>query len=352
MSLALALDPRELHAHLVAAARTHRASAGVLAAGLALCAESRAFVALGYATLTDYAVAELRLAPREARDYLGLGRQLGRLPALAAALDRGEIGWTKAREVARVAVRDTEAAWILRANEVNSRTLEAEVSAAAPGDFPRPLGTVRPPDRVRMVFEVDASDADIIRKMLAEKRAQIGATADELSDGAILAAAAADRSAEIAPTIDRPSERHQIVIHLCPGCNEAVCNDHHVSDTVLATASCDAEHVDLTPGPTYGHRTHEPKPSVRRAVLAEAGHRCEVPGCANRLWLDTHHLRHRAHGGGHTRENLCVLCPAHHAMVHDGILAIERLANGRLRVTHRDGRVQTGRLSVWEPRGR
>ena len=224
------------------------------------------------------------------------------------------------------------------------------MSSASHGDFPRPLGDVRPRDRVRLVFEVDACDADVIRAMLAAKRAQLGATADELSDGAVLAAAAADRIPDEPET--KPTERHQVVIHQCPTCGDAVANDHHVSDTVLATAACEAEQVDLRPGPRFGHRAHTVAPSVRRAVLAAADHRCDVPGCGNRLWLDVHHLRYRADGGGDGFENLCCLCPAHHGMIHDGHLSVERGADGRLVGRHRDGRAWTGRRSAWIARAR
>ena len=349
MSVALALDPHQLHARLVAAAKAHRAATGAMAVGLADSADTRAFVTFGYATLVDYAVAELDLTPREARDLLGLGRRIRGLPAITAALDAGEIRWTKAREIARVAVRDTERAWLRRVGEVNSRTLEAEVAAASRGDYPRPLGEIRPRDRVRLVFEVDACDADRVRAMISAKRAQIGAGSDELSDGAVLAQAAEDALAALEIDDAKATERHQIVIHLCPTCSDAVANVHNVSDTVLATASCEAEHVDLQPGPTYGHRRHAVAPSVRAAVLARAGRRCEVVGCGNRRWLDVHHLKYRRDGGGETPENLCCLCPAHHGMLHDGILAIERGADGRLRGEHQDGRRWVGRASAWEP---
>jgi hypothetical protein len=42
---------------------------------------------------------------------------------------------------------------------------------------------------------------------------------------------------------------------------------------------------------------------VRRAVLQRDGHRCQVPGCTNRLWLDIHHLAYRRDGGDHSEDN-------------------------------------------------
>jgi hypothetical protein len=67
--------------------------------------------------------------------------------------------------------------------------------------------------------------------------------------------------------------------------------------------------------------------------------RCRVPGCHNHLWVDVHHIKDRLHGGRNVRDNLCLLCNVHHAMVHDGILAIECDADGELVFRTRDGRI-------------
>jgi hypothetical protein len=64
-----------------------------------------------------------------------------------------------------------------------------------------------------------------------------------------------------------------------------------------------------------------------------------VPDCTSRLWLDVHHLTPQWRGGGHTEDNLVTLCGAHHTLLHDGHLGVERdgadvvfrFANGRVR---------------------
>jgi hypothetical protein len=48
-----------------------------------------------------------------------------------------------------------------------------------------------------------------------------------------------------------------------------------------------------------------------------------VPACENRLLLQIHHLKGRAHAGCHSPEENAVLCSSHHELHHEGLLAIE-----------------------------
>jgi hypothetical protein len=64
--------------------------------------------------------------------------------------------------------------------------------------------------------------------------------------------------------------------------------------------------------------THAIPPATRRRVFERDGHRCAVPYCRNRLWLDLHHIRPRHAGGDHRADNLVTLCSTHHQMIHRG----------------------------------
>jgi hypothetical protein len=139
-------------------------------------------------------------------------------------------------------------------------------------------------------------------------------------------------------------EHYQIVLDQCPGCAATTSRGAEVSDTIAAEAACDAEIVDMRPGPQQGHATRAIPPATRRKALHRAGGCCEVPGCANHLWLDVHHIWEWARGGRHGMWNLVVLCSTHHRAAHAGCLAIERLSTGAVQVTHGDGRVLVGRL--------
>ncbi len=63
----------------------------------------------------------------------------GDLPRLNAALAAGEVDWTKAREVVRVATAETDASWTECAKTMSARVMEREVVASRIGD-PTPIG--------------------------------------------------------------------------------------------------------------------------------------------------------------------------------------------------------------------
>lgn len=334
---------RALHLRLVAARRAHRQAEHQLATLLAELDQASLYRPLGYVSLAEYAGKVLDLTPRQARELARLGRRLAVLPELDAAMAAGELDWTKAREVARVASPQTAAAWVARAREVTARELERQVAVTHVGHPPPEEMEDEPtPARRRLVFEMEASDAEAVFDALAVLRARSGLKASEVEDGALLAALARTMLREAEP-VDAPTgEPYRVVVQVCPACGRDSHPQGEVSETVAAEARCDAEIIDLRPGPHRGRAASSVPPAVRRAVFARDGWCCAVPGCTSRLWLHLHHWKPRSQGGGNDEHNLVTLCAAHHRALHDGTLAIELLADGRIRVTHGDGRTCVG----------
>jgi hypothetical protein len=64
---------------------------------------------------------------------------------------------------------------------------------------------------------------------------------------------------------------------------------------------------------------------VRTIVLTEAGYRCAVPTCRDKLALDLHHLYQVSAGGGDDPENLIALCPSCHAKYHRGYIPADAI---------------------------
>jgi hypothetical protein len=128
------------------------------------------------------------------------------------------------------------------------------------------------------------------------------------------------------------------VIEHCPSCGRTTAPEAEVSETHVGQACCDAEILEMREGPTRGYVSRTIPPATRRAVLQRDHHRCQVPGCNNRLWLDIHHLEYFCDGGDHAEQNLLTVCCTHHQLVHDGSLGIERDTEG-LVFRFGDGRV-------------
>ena len=83
---------------------------------------------LGYSSIHQYAAVALGFSANRTNRFLRLAADLERLPRLRAAVAVGEIGWTKAREVVKVASASTEERWIAAAKELSRRELEEKVA--------------------------------------------------------------------------------------------------------------------------------------------------------------------------------------------------------------------------------
>lgn len=92
----------------------------------------RAYHALGFARLSDYARERLGLSAREVQDLSCVAERLERLPAIAAAFQRGELSWTQTRLLAGKATPDTEVEWIALAAGRSTRALEALIAEDGP----------------------------------------------------------------------------------------------------------------------------------------------------------------------------------------------------------------------------
>jgi hypothetical protein len=91
----------------------------------------------GHASLADYMVQELGYSShRVAEDRLRLANALPQLPMLSQALQNGDLNFSHARELARVATPQTEAAWIEKTQKMNVREVEQTVAGHHKGDLP------------------------------------------------------------------------------------------------------------------------------------------------------------------------------------------------------------------------
>ena len=316
-------EARSLDQRLQEACAQLRHAERELALLLAEMVENGHHLNLGYASVSQYAEMKLQLEPRKTRGLIRLGRALPDLPVLDQAMASGVLCWTKARELVSVVTPETEAEWVDLASQSTSRALERKVAAHSPGDLPSDE-PVRESGPVRLSFSMEPAEAEQVRTLLAAIRAAAGVSREDVGDGALLAQVAArvldDMESSEAPT----GERFRIVIEHCPSCGQTTAAGAEVSDTHVGQALCDAEVLEMRPGPERGHVSRTIPPAIRRAVLQRDGHRCQVPGCTNLLWLDLHHLEYRRNGGGNTEENLVTLCSTHHDLTHDGLLGIER----------------------------
>ena len=294
---------------------------------------------LGLATFVEYVERILGYAPGAARERLRVADALVALPKLQAAMAAGDVSYSAARELTRVATVDTEDAWLAVAAKHTVRDIEDMVSGRHRGSLPDD-----PPDPAARLHELRLLvPAGVLGKFTAARRALEETSGHPLTDGDLLATLC-DGQLAGAEGGDAAASRpmYQIAITRCPDClrawHDVAGHTIEVSGAELAQASCDADLLGRVDGDKPARLTKSIPPRTRRAVLRRDRGRCIVPGCRNARYVDVHHLIARAKGGKHTPTTLAALCSAHHAAAHDGRMRVEGTAPGKLRFTHADGR--------------
>jgi 5-methylcytosine-specific restriction endonuclease McrA len=311
-----------------------------------------------------------------AREKVRVARALGRLPALAGALARGELSYSKVRALTRVATPETEARLLAVGRAGTTSHVErivrgwravdrrAEAREAAQRHRSRSLTVMQEEDgmvlvRGRLEPEVGAlllRALEAARERLYQRTRLVPPTpGDPVSEPPTAGQRQADALALVAEAALRaeldpgpPGARYQVVVHVdapvladpeAPG--QAVLEDGaRVPAETSRRLACDASRVVMRhdgAGRTVdvGRRTRTIPPALRRALL-HRDHGCRFPGCGIPTGQG-HHVRHWANGGPTSLDNLALLCRRHHRAVHEEEYQVERGRDGALRFRRPDG---------------
>ncbi len=318
----------------------------------------------GYASLREYVERVVGLNGRQTEERLRVGHVLVGLPLLDSALRSGQLCWSVVRELSRVAIQETEEAWIGWAKGRRSREVEQAVVALRRGDRPED----RPDPSLikhRLRFEVRAETMALFRDLQAAVRRDLGGPVD---DDMLLYEIA--RRALGGPR-DEGRASYQIAVTTCECCGRASIDaggeSYAVENSVAEMAACDGQQVGSVDGGRHGHQQPGPEqgryqegrrqqagplvgagppastasasapgvsptappsrehratqtipPATRRKVMRRHHKRCAVPGCQNHVFVDLHHLDPLGEGGSHDPDRLIALCGAHHRATHAG----------------------------------
>ncbi|HEX8113862.1 MAG TPA: HNH endonuclease signature motif containing protein [Kofleriaceae bacterium] len=273
----------------------------------------------GFATMYEYMERVLGYGPHAARERLRVARSLAKLPQTTAALARGALTFSAARELTRVATAETEGRWLTAAEGMTAGQIERLVAGHQPGD--QPEDPTHPDLRSRVVrLELPPEVYALWRQAHAIVAAERGA---EISDADFVESLC---RAVIAPGTGAAGSAHQIAYQQCPDCRRATQNgagrEIDIASEVFERAACDARDLGSLDAPAPERATTTVTPRLRAQVFARDHHRCTVPGCRSARNLDVHHIVPRARGGKHELWNLTLLCSGHHAALHDGLLEL------------------------------
>ena len=320
-----------------------------------------------------------------AREKVRVARALTELPLLSEALAKGEFGYSKVRALTRIATAGNEADLLniglhgtaqhvekfVRLHRRAKRAEETERADAQHEDRGLTFwhdddGTVVlhgrfPPEMgARILSALDAAMAAHAEEQPATGWDNEGLAPEDVPRGTFIRGPSrtvcrADALAWMAERLfesgDAPAlapDRHEIVVHveadvLADG-RAGRCEIEHRTAIAAETARrlcCDAGIVPVVDGAngeplSVGRRTRSIPPSVRRA-LSNRDRGCRFPGCPATHRLHGHHVKHWANGGETSLDNLILLCPTHHRLVHEGGFDVQRLDDGMFRFTNPHG---------------
>ena len=294
---------------------------------------------LGYATVLEYLERVMGYTPRVAKDRLRMAHALASLPAMTAALATGQLPASAVRELVRVAVADTEQAWVAAATGRTVREVEELVRGRRRGDRPEDPAD---PDLALRTLRLEVTPATLALFRQAQQVAELE-TGERLTDDAFVALMA---QAVLAPADRGPEAEarpaHQIATTVCEQCERGWQDGAgaaiEVSPAEIARARCDADDIGSLRAEQPARARSTIPPAVRRLVLRRFHHRCAAPGCRSARHLEVHHIVPLALGGDHDPSSLAPLCSIHHRLHHAGKLRISGRSPDALVFQHEDGR--------------
>ena len=281
----------------------------------------RLFRELGYSSIYQYASEELGFSATRTGDFKRLAEKLEELPAVSRKVKSGELGYTKAREIVKVADASTEEEWLRVAGRQSRRELEETVRRAkgtarrkvdpAQGELVASTSLASPAAAVSTRIGFELSPTQLARYEVLAARIGHRENKAELLLEMMESFLSADENAPRGAT----GSRYQVHVHECPTCAKATVQtsrgEKELTLVEAETVQCDAEvHV-------FGKRNKSNiPPRVRREVLARDRHRCRRKGCPHNRFLDIHHVVPRAKGGSNDPSNLVTLCSGCHHLWH------------------------------------
>lgn len=323
---------------------------------IAVIDERERWRADGCLSLEDWVSFTYQVSRRTAHEWVDAARALEELPHLAAAFASGELSWDKTRAVSVLATPDSDASLTQEALDTDVKHLERAARKARAVSLEE--ANTRHRERffalrrsitmggVRLSGFLPDVDGETLIKAIERladdvpKDPETGLYPryDERCADALVDLAAASLSGQ-QPT---HGERAMVVTHV------DVSGDFMTAETesgvTLARETAERLMCDSVVEPvlelhgkevasgTWGQvgRKHRLPPQRLRRLLVKRDVSCSFPGCCRTRRLHAHHIKHWADGGETSGDNLTMLCPAHHRLVHEGGWSIRGTPGGRL----------------------
>lgn len=336
-----------------------------------------------------------------AREKVRVANALGDLPKISASFATGELSYSKARAMTRVATPDNEDYLLQIAKHGTAYHVEKlvqkyrrvkrlqETDDAAKQHDERSLHIFHEPDgsmviNVRLPAERGALVVKAIEQAMEYRVEPAVHQEDQFADEKITETDVSaetpveresfdkrrvDALTDIAesflangPAPSSSADRFQVVLHVSA---ETLTNNGgelshleggpHVSAETSRRLCCDVGISVLSEDEdgtllNIDRKTRLIPPAMRRA-LRSRDESCRFPGCTHRHYIDGHHIRHWSDGGETSLGNLVQLCRHHHRLVHEGGFSCSKNREGKIEIRNTDGMLiaRTGYIPEYSP---
>ncbi len=304
--------------------------------------DQKLFRDLGYSSINQFAKQELGFSKSHTGEFLQLCHTFKRLPKVKEKVKSGELCYSSARVLARVADEKNQDGWLDFALKNSRRELEQEVKLAKQEASEQAVGQAvlipvpnnsRPTAVVPVNENLVMSPAQFARyeKLWEQVRKHRSASPDKIEALLeIMESYVADHNGESRCEDQKHGGKKsaradlligrkppvQIHVHQCPDCQKASVQtskgELEIGGAELERALCDC----MISRPHERNKTSIP-PAIRRLVLARARSKCQRPGCDQTRFLEIHHIIPRSRGGTNDPDNCICLCGSCHKLLHD-----------------------------------
>ena len=301
------------------------------------------------------------LAPGAAR--VRVARRLGELPAVEAALERGELTYSKVRAMTRVATAENESTLVEMGTQMTAAQLE-ETCRRLEQVAPRSPDVAALVEQKRGLLVRRRADGLVVLEVcLTTEEAETVLTAIDCS-GDVSAGtrdSARGHTRDSAGAFDRvgglvamaeqvlrgggseggPPVEVVVTVESATATGQTSGGDG-LDREVVRRLCCDAGVVPVVTDAQgtpmdVGRKRRTISTRLRKALVAR-DRGCQFPGCTNLRWVDGHHFQHWLSGGETNLENLVLLCRRHHRCLHELGFGLARGEDGKHVFTDPQGR--------------
>jgi hypothetical protein len=299
----------------------------------------------------------LGISDWKARRWIAAAQALEDLPALAEALESGELGIDKVVELARFATPETERGLIEWAARVSVGAirhrgdLEIRASRDELVDIERRRSVwwwyFDEGRRFGLEADLPAAEGAVVARALERLARKVPVMPGE--EEAMYASA---RRADALVALCRGSQargddldRSTVVVHArlsARGLERAEVEDgpaipSETAERLLCNARAQTILEDPSGQPVRLGRLRREPPAWMVRQVRYRDRECRFPRCGARRFTEAHHIRWWRDGGGTDLDNLVLICSFHHRLVHEHGWSIRREPDGEVLWFHPDG---------------